>query len=364
MVKRNRNGAGSVVYEPDRKKYKAFIFDSFGKRISKRFNTSDDADLWLSQIKLDLYNNTYVPKSKITIGEWMIEYLNTYCAPNVRPRTLIRYTQTARFIEPIAGIPLQELEARQVQHFYNTLPEMSDSSKNKVHKLLKAAMTKAHILEMIKKNIMIAIPAPKVAKTKIEIFKSEELTAISEMLKTDTTYNRYHLLFLLTINTGMRIGEALGLKRKCVFDHHLLVSNSLQDINGKMVDMPPKTAAGEREITITKELSLELKKRFGQGKIVSLEGYIFQSKNGTPVRPNQVERAWKNILRKAGVPHKKFHVLRHTHATQLLANGVPLLEVAKRLGHSKASHTLDLYGHAIPGFDASLPNKISKIFNL
>ena len=91
---------------------------------------------------------------------------------------------------------------------------------------------------------------------------------------------------------------------------------------------------------------------------------IFQSKNGTPLRPNQIERAWKSILLLASVPHKKFHVLRHTHATQLLANGVPLLEVSKRLGHSRASHTLDLYGHAIPGYDASLPNKISKIFNL
>ena len=125
-----------------------------------------------------------------------------------------------------------------------------------------------------------------------------------------------------------------------------------------------KTAAGEREITITRDLSSDLKKRFNSGKIVSFDGYIFQSKNGTPLRPNQIERAWKSILLLASVPHKKFHVLRHTHATQLLANGVPLLEVSKRLGHSRASHTLDLYGHAIPGYDASLPNKISKIFNL
>ncbi|WP_418544731.1 site-specific integrase [Phascolarctobacterium faecium] len=162
----------------------------------------------------------------------------------------------------------------------------------------------------------------------------------------------------------MRLGEVLGLKRKCVFDDYVVINNSLQDINGKMVDTPPKTAAGEREITITRDLSSDLKKRFNSGKIVSFDGYIFQSKNGTPLRPNQIERAWKSILLLASVPHKKFHVLRHTHATQLLANGVPLLEVSKRLGHSRASHTLDLYGHAIPGYDASLPNKISKIFNL
>ena len=90
---------------------------------------------------------------------------------------------------------------------------MSDSSKNKIHKLLKAAITKAHILELVKKNIMNAIPAPKVSKHKIEIFKREELQAISDVLKTNSTYRRYYLLFLLTINTGMRLGEVLGLKR-------------------------------------------------------------------------------------------------------------------------------------------------------
>lgn len=82
------------------------------------------------------------------------------------------------------------------------------------------------------------------------------------------------------------------------------------------------------------------------------------------MRPNQIERAWRSILLLASILHKKFHTLRHTHATQLLANGVPLLEVSKRLGHRKASHTLDFYGYAIPGHDASLPNKNSKIFNL
>lgn len=72
----------------------------------------------------------------------------------------------------------------------------------------------------------------------------------------------------------------------------------------------------------------------------------------------------EKILLLTSVPHKTFHVLRHTYATQLLANGVPLLEVSNLLGHSRANHNLDFYGHAIPSYDASLPNKISKIFNL
>ena len=74
----------------------------------------------------------------------------------------------------------------------------------------------------------------------------------------------------------------------------------------------------------------------------------------------ELERIWKATLKAAGIEHKKFHCLRHTHATQLLASGIPLLEV----GHSKASHTLDLYGHAIPGYDEHLPEKIKNIYSL
>lgn len=363
MAKRGKNGTGSVVYEPSRKKYRAFVYDPLGKRVFKRFDNPDDAEAWLNQTKLDMYNNTYVPKSNMSVGEWVVEYLDTYCAPNVRQKTLIRYTQTAQHLEPISGIAVQELTATQVQRFYNNLPEMSSSSKNKIHKLLNAAMTKAHVLELTKKNVMLAVAAPKVLKPKIEIFTADELQDIFTFLKTDTVYNRYYLVFLTAINTGMRLGEIMGLKRKCIFSDHIEVKNSLQDVNGRMIDSPPKTAAGEREVTISKELAALLKARFKAGKVMAFEGYVFQTANGTPLRPNQVERAWAKILIAAGVTHKKIHVLRHTHATQLLANGVPLLEVAKRLGHSKASHTLDLYGHAIPGYDASIPNKLSKIFN-
>lgn len=68
--------------------------------------------------------------------------------------------------------------------------------------------------------------------------------------------------------------------------------------------------------------------------------------------------------KEAQLEHKNFYVLRHTHATQLLANHVPLIEVSRRLGHSKPSITLDLYGHAIPGYDKQIPSKVEAIFGL
>ena len=73
---------------------------------------------------------------------------------------------------------------------------------------------------------------------------------------------------------------------------------------------------------------------------------------------------YQQLLQEAGVEYKNFHVLRHTMATQLLANGVSIAEVAKRLGHSKISHTLNLYSHAVPNYDEGIPDIISKAYAL
>jgi integrase len=76
---------------------------------------------------------------------------------------------------------------------------------------------------------------------------------------------------------------------------------------------------------------------------------IFPSTIGTPMEPRNLYRRYKKLLQKAGLPDIRFHDLRHTAATLMLLNGIPLLVVSRRLGHSKPSVTLDIYGHAIPG---------------
>lgn len=62
------------------------------------------------------------------------------------------------------------------------------------------------------------------------------------------------------------------------------------------------------------------------------------------------------------VPYRNFHVLRHANATDLLANGIPLVEVTRRLGHSRISHTLELYGHAIPTYDSTISRQIEALY--
>lgn len=92
------------------------------------------------------------------------------------------------------------------------------------------------------------------------------------------------------------------------------------------------------------------------------DGYVFHTANGTSISPSNFETNWRNILKLAGLPPRHFHALRHTHATELLAKGLPLLEISKRLGHSKPTHTLNLYGHSIKGYDEKIVEQVISIY--
>ena len=122
------NGEGTISYESDRKMYRARLIAPDGKRISKRFPTKKEAMEWIAVIQADICKNVYVAPNSLRLGEWLSEYLVTYKAPKVRPKTLDRYIQTAKHIVPIAEVELQKLTAHTVQQFYNELPPMSASS--------------------------------------------------------------------------------------------------------------------------------------------------------------------------------------------------------------------------------------------
>ena len=357
MAKRS-NGEGSVCQEKSGK-YRGAIFDATGKRIVKRFDTKIEAINWLAQIKTEILKDSYIPQSDITVGDWALEYIETYCQ-HLRPNTIKRYMETAVHLAPIADLNLQKLTALAVQRLYNKL-DMSASSKIKVHKLLKAIITKAHQLEMVNKNIMIAVVPPKADHKQVEIFTEAEIKKLLTSLKQSEYYSKYYPLVYTAISTGARLGEILGLKTTAVKNGYIVINNNLQYINNVPTDFPPKTKAGNRKITISKELESILKRK-SIDKVIPFDGYIFHTKNGTPYRMSNIAKIWKAILLEANIPYKNFHVLRHTHATQLLANGVPLLEVSKRLGHSNGSITLNLYGHAIKGFDEQIPETVTAIF--
>ena len=359
MSKKKGNFQGSISFESARNRYRAAVTDPYGKRIVKRFKTITEADNWISIIKADIYKDEYVPKNAITVFDWVQSYIDTYCANNVRIRTLVDYQNSLKYLQPIGNIELQKLTPIRVQTLYNNLPKnLAQCSKYKVHRLLKAAIKKAMQIGLVNKNIMLAVTPPKVVKKEISVFTTDEMKTLLSTVENSNVYKKYYLLILLAAFTGCRIGELLGLKACNVHSGYIHIDCSLSYLMGVCYEQPPKTPSGVRDITLPAYMEKMLLDAAGTCK------YVFHTKKGTPYASSNITYVWGKILKAAHLEHRCFHVLRHTHATQLLANGVPLLEVSRRLGHSMPSTTLDLYCHKVKGYDEKIPSKIEQMYEI
>ncbi len=361
---RGRYKEGTVRWEESRKKWRAFVSVD-GRRYSKRFMSRDDALAWTQKMRLAAHDGTFVTPSAVSLGEWLVKWLETYKKTTVKPLTYERYLFTSNKIAPIAGVALQKLTPTMVQELYNTLTP--DCAK-KLHVLLHGAIQKAWELGIVRKNVITFVKPPRVIRQEKGIFTGEELKSMMQLTESDPRLKPYSLFLSLAINTGMRRGELLGL-RWCDVDmeeHTLFIRQQVHSLSdGSIIIDTPKTAAGKRKISIPMKVfqKLAAEKAAIPASAATEQNFIFLNRAGNPIRPEAIEKMWKYLMSLSGFPYRNFHCLRHTHATLLLANGIPIIEVSRRLGHSSVTQTLDMYGHAIPCYDKAIAEKIDAIYS-
>jgi integrase len=170
--------------------------------------------------------------------------------------------------------------------------------------------------------------------------------------------HRLEALFVLALSTGMREGELFALhwdqvdlKRRTI-----RVTHSQEDVNGHLVRGDVKTTKGRRLITLDPATAAILKGLPRTGDAV------FCAAEGGPLRKsNFIRREWAPAVKAAGLPPMRFHGLRHTHATLLLAMGVHPKVVSERLGHASIALTLDTYSHAVPSMQAEAAAKMGRL---
>lgn len=181
----------------------------------------------------------------------------------------------------------------------------------------------------------------------IQIWNTEEykkfINSIDELI--------YKNLFRFLYVSGVRLGESLALTFNDI-DNDIVIINktiSKENINGVRIITTPKTKKSIRKIqidTITKEKIFDLKKYYTENyENFNNNFYIFGGNK--PLSPTTIERKKNYYCEKAGVKKIRLHDFRHSHATFLLSNGVPITEIASRLGHSDISMTLNTYSHIL-----------------
>ena len=294
--------------------------------------------------------------SSLKLGEYLDRWLPDI-RDTIRQRTWERYEQIVRVhLKPALGrLKLKDLTATHARGLYREKLEGGSSPRTVqyIHTTLRKALQDAVSDGLIPRNVADGIRAPRPKKKEINPLSPEQTRAFLEAVRGD----RLEALYVLAIHRGLRQGELLGLRWEDVDLEagKLQVRRTLSLTSDGHVFEPPKNGKG-RSIELTQDASVALKRHLtcqleeieALGDDYQDQGLIFPGEKGQPMRPWTLTRKLERILERAGLPHIRFHDLRHTCATLLLSKGVHPKFVQELLGHATISITLDRYSHVIP----------------
>jgi len=213
------------------------------------------------------------------------------------------------------------------------------------------------------RNAAAIIKPPRIEEKEVEVLEPDQLAALMAGLEG----HPLHSIATLAVASGLRRGELCGLQWTDIdFDRGVLrVERSVEETRQGLRVKPPKTRRGRRNVGLPVETTAmlrehykaqcELRLKLGQGGKPVL---VFSDIEGNMLSPDNLSRDWRRVCNARKLPRISFHALRHCHASLLLAAGVPVLTVSRRLGHAKASQTLDIYAHLLPGADADAARAI------
>jgi integrase len=275
------------------------------------------------------------------------------------------------YILPKMGqMRLQELSPIHIKQLYSLLKEEGKSPRSvqAVHVVLHCALKQAVREGLLGRNPVDAVDRPRVEQAELQILNEEQ----ARQFLIAASGSPFETVFYLALTTGMRKGELLGLKWSDVDWEKgtLHIQRQLQQVGwGGSTLVPPKTKSGRRKI------------KLGQGTLAQLEAHrerqellkaaagnrwqendlIFTTRIGTFADQSKLSREFKQLLKKAGLPSIRFHDLRHTSISFLLEMGLPVNTVQHRAGHSRASVTVDIYGHSMVGTQNQAAERIEEL---
>jgi len=332
-----------------------------GHRLTKTFATQKECQAWIREVSNQIERGLRIDGAKMRVGDYLELWLENYQGA-VRPKTHHQYRGVVynHLIPALGKIKLNTLHPQQIQSLYSKLAEQGHSQRTiqLIHSVLRRALVIAERQGLIVRNPAKVVEPPKVPFKEMQILDDNQVRQM--MIAADGS--RFEHLYYLAVTTGLRQGELLGLKWIDVdwASNNLHVRRQIQRVTGKGTKFSePKTKAGRRMVELGSEALKRLSSQRKQLDIEALlsgwqdQGLIFPSTSGTPADQRNLHRDFKRVLEKAGLPNIRFHDLRHTAATLMLINGIPLIVVSRRLGHSKPSVTLDIYGHYLPGMQST-----------
>lgn len=376
MAKRG-NGEGSVYRRKDGRWVAALTLPSHmgGKKKTHYGKTRKECIEWLDETRHSIKSGKYIINSDISVKKWLVTWLNEYCI-NIRPSTRMNYdTYINRHIgsSRIASLPLNMVNVHTLQTYLNDLLQngrldgnggLSPKTIRNLYNMLNKAMKQAVGNKLILSNPADHVILPKIIKSSVRTLDLQEQKQLVEACRGE----RWTIAVLLSLGTGLRIGELLALRHSDVLisDNipYLNISKSLQrvkDYCGEtdghstvLHESSTKTENSVRQIPISPTLADALKKHISHQKsdakksygLYNNNPYIISNELGECIDPGTYRKWFKTITEKAGLSGRVTpHTLRHSFASSALKYGMNLKNISDILGHYSTDFTARTYIH-------------------
>lgn len=390
---RRARGEGSIFKVKDKKgniQWRAKCpvgYDSDGSLKYQYYYGKSQAEVKekIEATKGDIRNNTFVEPNKVTMQQWLDNWLNVTMKGNVKDTTWLIYESLIRIhiVPAIGGIRLLNLQTSHIQKLYNEklISGRADKKKNKetgeleqkegglspktirhMQQIIHGALKQAIKEKLISVNPADAVRLPKLVKVEMKTLDMEQVKKFLDVASTDKFYKRYFAAYLLELYTGLRRGELLGIRWKDIDmkNRKITIIQQLVKVGSTLVIRELKTESSQNRVIAIpdeviqvlkdhKKIKIEQYKTLGfddiEIKKLMSEGLIFTNELGNLLQPRNFLRNFKGALKAAGIDPIRFHGMRHTFALLSLQQGVDIKTLQSDLGHESIETTLDRYGH-------------------
>lgn len=346
-----------------------------GKNYSVTGATITETKKAMTDLKYRLEHGLFVEREKVTFDSWFETWIKEYKQNDLKTGTLISYQNYYNFYikEPLGKMPVSSIRGEHIQKLYNKLldDDMALSSLKILSAVMNGCFQRALKNGLIERNpVKLAELPRKKQKTERRVLTLQEQELFSKYSQESYLCN----LFALMLRTGMRSGEARGLKFSDIDSRTnvIHIRRTLKYETGKgFFEDTPKTTTSTRDIPLTPEIIAIIESQRKENRIysnvVNIDEYVFHLPEGTPISRERVQAEIDRIVKKVnetGFHMERFtsHCFRHTFATRAIEAGMQPQTLKTILGHSSLSMTMDLYSHVLPNTKAEEMQKVASVF--
>jgi len=326
--------------------------DLEGSQRSATFGTRREAREFLAAAETDLRSGRWVdPRGgDVLLSEWIEAWLEGRSSVKASTAATDASRLAVHVLPSLGSHRLRDLTPLTIRRWVAGLSAaLAPKTVRNCHGLLFAVLADAVGEGFLRTNPCAGTPLPEVPHAEMTFLTHEQVDSLLKAVD-----QHYRPLLLTLVGTGLRWGEAAGLRagRVDLAAGHLAVSETLHEIGGRLTYGTPKSRASRRVVSLPSTTRSALipvltGRRRAEAVFTTPAGDLLR-------RPNFARRVWRPAVAAAGLPPVRVHDLRHTHVAWLISAGTPLTAISRRLGHASIAVTDGTYGHLLPEVDQAL----------